>query len=378
MRSTAAFGAGPVGRLPQRGSTTVSVADPRVRDTAGASVWHSIPELVRGSGPPRPAFTLVELLVVVSIISLLVSILLPSLAGARRQAMTIKCQANQGAIAKASAAYQAEEQGWLPGSPGTSGSVLLGGQYDAAGATSEQIPDPPVQIWDWAGPLAAREMNMSLPANRGDRFGELVTGVFECPSNCYMAVPYHGGTLGPVGTFKAQRMVSYNTMRQFMCWPTSAGAPCSEAVYTVPGASIARDYQPRIDRVGNPSDNVFIADGSRFTNSAGNPDFDIDWRGAYGGAFSDGGPTIPDEYLRSYWRTDPQRQFSYRHPRGKTPGLVAAFFDGHAEYMSEERSRFPDSWWPKGTQILLSEFNPDSLEQVQRVHTGSGPYTVNR
>ncbi len=345
---------------------------------SSASVWHETAGAAGANGRARSAFSLVELLVVVSIIALLVSILMPSLEGARRQAITVKCQAHQAAIAKAAAAYQSEENGWLPGSPGTSGSLLLGGQYAGAEATSEQIPDPPVQIWDWAGPLAAREMNMSLPANRGDRFGELVKGVFECPANGYTAVPYHGGTLGATGSFKVQRMVSYNTMRQFMCWPTSAGAPYSEAVYTVPGAFIARDYQPRIGRVGNPSENVFIADGSRFTNSAGNPDFDIDWRGAYGGAFSDGGPTIPDQYLRSYWRTDPQRRFSYRHPRGESPGLVAGFFDGHAEYMSEDRSRFPDPWWPKGTVILMSEFNPDSLAQVQKVHTGSGPYTVRR
>lgn len=323
------------------------------------------------------AFSLVELLVVVAIIALLVSILLPSLEGARRQAMTVKCQSHQGAIARASATYQSEEYGWLPGSPGTSGSVLLGGNYTGAAATFEQMPEPPVQIWDWAGPLAARQFK-SLPANRGDRFGILVTGVFECPANSFAAVPYHGGTLGAVGTFKVQRMVSYNTLRQFMCWPTTAGAPNSDAVYNVPGAFLARDYFPRIDRVGNPSENVFIADGSRFTNSAGNPDFDIDWRGAYGGAFSDGGPTIPDQYLRSYWRTDPQRLFSYRHPRGKTPGLAAAFFDGHSAYQSEDQSRDPVCWWPKGTLLPISEFNPDSAQKVLAEHPGASAYTVPR
>jgi prepilin-type N-terminal cleavage/methylation domain-containing protein len=326
----------------------------------------------------RPAFTLVELLVVVAIISLLVSILLPSLEGARHQALMVKCQAHQGAIARAAAAYQADELGWLPGSPGTSGTALLGGRYAAAGETFEPMPEPPVQIWDWAGPLAAREMRMSLPANRGERFGQLVSGVFECPANGYFAVPYHGGMAGATGRFKVQRMISYNTLRQFMCWPTSAGAPAAEAVYDVPGAVLARDYQPRIDRVGSPSENVFLADGSRFTNASGNPDFDINWRGAYGGAFADGGPTLPDAYLRSFWRTDPQRLFSYRHPQGKRPGLVAVYFDGHAACLSEERSRYPDPWWPKGTVLPLSEFNADTARLVQALCPGAATYTIRR
>ncbi|MFW6060904.1 MAG: type II secretion system protein, partial [Phycisphaeraceae bacterium] len=44
--------------------------------------------------PTRRAFTLVELLVVISIISLLIAILLPALQAARSAARTVQCKSN--------------------------------------------------------------------------------------------------------------------------------------------------------------------------------------------------------------------------------------------------------------------------------------------
>ena len=82
------------------------------------------------------AFTLIEILVVISIIALLVSILLPALAKARLSAQTITCLSNERQLSLALNMYSAENNEFIPLS------YWWGARHDNAKINTGQTKQP--------------------------------------------------------------------------------------------------------------------------------------------------------------------------------------------------------------------------------------------
>ncbi len=99
----------------------------------------------RGGGP---GFTLVELLVVISIIALLIAMLLPALARAKALAYTIQCSANLRSIGQINAEYVSTYSGSLPFGMDTYGPGP--NEYDSL-LFSYYIDVPPNVFWSNRG-----------------------------------------------------------------------------------------------------------------------------------------------------------------------------------------------------------------------------------
>jgi prepilin-type N-terminal cleavage/methylation domain-containing protein/prepilin-type processing-associated H-X9-DG protein len=326
-------------------------------------------------------FTLVELLVVIGIIALLISVLLPALTKARRAANTIKCAANVRSILQAMNLYASQYNGYLPGSPNTSGQFIYTDPNYGAGNCPEIISG-----FDWMSPLC-KVMGIKIPnlqdgtpAGRGGRLTFILQlPQFTCPENQFLMTPF--GAVDP--NFKTQPYTSYSTSLIFMLknhtapnppgW--QAAAPAVGLIHPQtpsPFYDPPPDYVPKLSRIGGASEKIFVADGARFSTFGTPPDYDWNYAGTFGSMFSDVGAY--DKFSRAWDRSlcpgsggtgftaasVDARVYGFRHGSLKRSGIAdsykmnCGFFDGHVELMGDLQAGNPKFWAPKNSQLVTS------------------------
>ena len=116
---------------------------------------------------PRKAFTLIEVLVVIAIIGLLVSILIPSLTGARDQARALQCASNLRSFGTGFMVYAGDNRDYL-----------CSGQADARPGMNldpsiENLGQTGIERIGWIADLVkgkyAMPGSMLCPSNRGQQ-----------------------------------------------------------------------------------------------------------------------------------------------------------------------------------------------------------------
>lgn len=136
-----------------------------------------------------PAFTIIELLVVMAIISALVAILLPALSSSRERARVAVCTSNMRQIGIGLTAYRADAEPYrLPWYvPWFDGSSRQWGSGTGYGGVQPPAPREVPSI-----PTALRPLNRYVGVSRG---GQGVDKVFHCPADgpSYTWRPTPGG-----------------------------------------------------------------------------------------------------------------------------------------------------------------------------------------
>ena len=124
----------------------------------------------------RPAFTLVELLVVIGIIAVLIGILLPSLNRAREQAKTAQCLSNLRQIGQAFQMYATDYQGYVV--PAMIRKLPSGGRGEESWATLLSVRN----YIKGANQIDYVPGGSPPGENAWDSYGTSGNSVFRCPS----------------------------------------------------------------------------------------------------------------------------------------------------------------------------------------------------
>lgn len=339
-------------------------------------------------------FTLVELLVVVSIIALLISILLPSLKQAREQAKSIKCLAHSRGMGQAASVFATSHNGYMQVSANQGDGVVgydpddkESGKYEFSGdelkawpvAIADSSGSPVKNNWDWA----VRADTFTDARNKQDKMSDEFE-MFLCPADrVKIATPFYpNGTsmkgtghqddpVTPSGGTKYWGLLSYAINEDIVGveaqlnsgqpWP----AVWKNGVWGESSLPNWRDagtrLQGNMDKVFDPGTCLLLADaGANSVQEAESGQFTNSTRTGYANLITSAkafGPKLGNATAR--WV---QRIPTKRHPRGV---VNITFADNHAASVKPTKFqtdtiegisvKFPTEF---GEQVRVSPYRP--------------------
>ncbi len=338
-----------------------------------------------GRGPR--GFTFIELLVVLATVALILAILLPAMAMARRQAYTAACASNLRQTGVALAVYFHDNDKIIPG-PNTSGYEAYRGQVLNR---ASQGADRPVMEGDWMSPLLGQRLGLS--SDRNTRLLQIFDEEFRCPGNQFT---YNGIFVGSTGNTiydslpgwphpSAIRYNSYSSPIGFHAFDDKLTRTKYGRGYKLHGWSMTADelavrtdparYNFKVTQVGPPSRKVFAMDGARYVTTTGRVTFNIHDGQVKGDNWITRGPALNPFGLdngspyKMVSRSDPDlaptaAAYTYRHPGRR---INALFFDGHAEPLNNAESRDPNLYWPTGSEVVAASRVTGGLRNRDRI-----------
>ncbi|MEM9882628.1 MAG: prepilin-type N-terminal cleavage/methylation domain-containing protein [Planctomycetota bacterium] len=258
----------------------------------------------RGSAEPAAGFTLVELVVVISVIALMMAIVLPMLGKSRRVAMAGACLSNQKQLMVAIEAFTIENKGRYPARlPTTAGgaiytaaepAILLtqNGQEDLDFIELPELPPARPKSWVAAASSRLRQVSIGFTAEQpNDAFGypRFDAPEFVCPADDDPVGPTFGGWMPDESINRSYVFNGYNDFKHTVAeWRNDLGfdAVPQDAV-TQPSATATLG-----EKKSGPDDaHRFHVDVFGDFNETGNPvDILVQDRHDSGGnhAFADG------------------------------------------------------------------------------------------